>query len=218
MYYNISESYNTSIVGSYPQLYLVREDYNNLANSLGEYQWGFKIPDDNLLIPEVKFYSGVKKTDVLSSAFLIFGLIINAKVKHILENYKLGDNFRFYELQDNFIGEEYHLLYVQNNFLEYVDFKKTHFSFRVGSDLTKNRIEIDNSAQYIKIKEEFLTTGKRLMMGKVVLVDTFPKYDLFWFTKSSNEKYVSEKLRLDLEENRITGLDFSEADLEIKIK
>lgn len=177
----------------------------------------FKINNEKKLdySPKLSFKleKGAKTTDILSQAEIsALGLIINEKVKNIFNHFQLIEHQLFPITLQNISATYYwlHLIadlekidwidYSQSTFYRNeFGFREENLSFSSYDDFAKKRTEINNMSN---IKIENIKLNKNFKNKN---------FDLFTLPFLSSDIYISQKLKIELEKNKISGIEIEEA-------
>ena len=160
--------------------------------------------------------------DFIGKGSRIPGWLISKEIKGLLENYKVAlphfyyqskllykkDKLEYYIFQ--FSGKEF-----RNQLTNYIDFNKSIFY-----DPNNNiEIVIQNEKELIFQQEKILAESGfdiiNVPIKKLVLNDNI---DFISMQNFIGDKIVSERLKQAIEENNITGFEFSELDYEVVIE
>ena len=160
-----------------------------------------------------KLEKRAKITDVLSQAAISAdGLIVSEKVKRLLSNFKLIEHF-FYpieiEVKTDLQYYWLHLVAPLSN-LDWVDFTNSSFFLKKG---LRNIGEVAlSSIEDYKEKKKEQGSLIRIKASKLVLGESFNRsLDLFVLPRFGTSIYISEKLKSQIIENNISGIELHEA-------
>lgn len=219
-YFIARDSLNEKIVGKdFPQAYKFIKEYNpyslNALFSLYKYRESF--PDYMPELDGIMLSGSAKLTDFVSNGFSGDLFILSDRVKQIIEQYKLCSH-RFYPLglYKRKVKYNYYLLYIVSNYIDSVDCAKTSFveynivSGKVFGDVCiKSKEELFQKRGEIK-KEKGIS--QTILGNRIVMNDLFDKTtDLFIVSRIDANLYVSERLKKAIEDNGLTGWEFSPA-------
>lgn len=173
-----------------------------------------KFPDFEPRFSKIILKKKSRLVDVINDHGAIggYGFVISPKLKGILEKYRLTPT-RFYPvivLHDN---TEYDYYWMQNltiDNLHWIDFSQSIFMDTKGSYDWELASEIKfNDASSLLAKKETYTSLYPIMIHSLVLNEKYNDnpYDFFYFNKLQNGATISEKLKAELEKEKITGLE-----------
>lgn len=149
-------------------------------------------------------------TDFVSSG-LSHGFLLNDKAKSLLEAYNLPEH-RSYPLVikrgKDFIKETYFWMHIVSNYSRFIDFRKTKF-YVSFFDKKETDLDISTYEELIDMVKTYINQNRFIKAQTIYLKPEFYelKMDLFIISTIDYNKYVSEKLRDRLIEDRITGLE-----------
>ena len=165
--------------------------------------------------PEIKImlHRKAKITDFIDGRTLGFGIIVNEKVKIILESFNLPPHkyhpIELFQEDIKYLG--YHWLHFFVDLYNFIDVKKS--LFEVIDENEQEVILIDN----IKSDNQMCSIFKKYKYPNYINIKALyfdskmPNYDLFSDNIGKDYNYMSERLVDYINENNITGLDFKEA-------
>jgi len=187
MYFNLGTSEDLYTIGSYPQISQTENNIFNSPFSTQRINYG-NIPNE---IPylELEFYKNAKITDMLSSTTPYFGLIINVKLKNLLEQFNIP-KYKFYPIvlfRNKINVKDYYWFNFYDDIFQYIDMKKSKFILK-----------------WRDVIEEFCFTSKEFYLSKEQ--ETFGDFE-------KGRNIISEKLLNAFQENNITGYEVSEYDV-----
>ncbi len=141
---------------------------------------------------------------------------ISENLKICLENFKISPKYHFYETRLLYKGEklkywifQFVAIYRKLNKMEYIDFPSSCFSLN-------DQEFIFNSFDEWSHKNEMIYEKYNLDLKlKKVYFNHF--FDFIPLNPISSDNIISEKLKQAIEENGITGFEFSELDYEVEI-
>jgi hypothetical protein len=211
-FYSIKTTTEKKIIGlDYPQIQTMGGAVNRDAPNSLYNVYPNELPD---FTPNLNYFvlsKDAKLTDVLSSAMISYGFIINDKVKNILGQFKLPP-CKFYPARVEYKGmyyNNYYWFFFVCDILDFIDYDKTEFFI---TDLVHNKIEdcknIISSNSLRNLKE--VLVGQGYINSNIIYLkqDTAFPYDLFEITFGNYRIYISCDLKNALQENNIKGLDF----------
>lgn len=230
-YYYLRNAVATTETGSsYPQIIKFKGNYDSDASDSiyklyeNKYDFPNEVSRTKLLLE-----NEAKLTDLLSSSmFVLFGFLINHRLKNIILKHKLPLS-KLYDVDvysENQISTYFwlHFIYKYDNNLTFeqmeeqlIDYSKSKFMVVKNLKLI-NFIEIASINDYHQ-QQNVQPKYHTIKAQELVLKKPFLKfqYDVFKFTVLSNDWIISEKLMHELLNSKITGLDFEEIK-EIKIQ
>ena len=206
MYFNLGTSENLYTIGSYPQISQTENNIFNSPFSTQRINYG-NIPNE---IPylELEFYKNAKITDMLSSTTPYFGLIINVKLKNLLEQFNIP-KYKFYPIvlfRNKINVKDYYWFNFYDDIFQYIDMKKSKFILK-WRDVIEEFCFTSKEFYLSKDKKTFEDFETELIIKEVYLLNSFPQYDIFHF---EGRNIISEKLLNAFIENNITGYEVSE--------
>lgn len=219
----------------------VKRSYDN--NMFSCYAEGEKIPDvefyfnkisqgEILLKPPVFDYFYLKNFDekkywewilcdvhkFIGEGSQIKGWLISNDLKLLLENFKLSKPYYFYpsklmykEKKINYYIFQFTGKEVVNKNINYINFSKTLF----WNPMKEQEISIiDEKEFYVTYRRIYKENGLDNVMKnkKLVLKEELDFYSMQMFMK---DNIISERLKQAIEEDNITGFEFSELDYEV---
>lgn len=215
-YYSLNYSTNEKEVGKiWPQCDSVPEgySYNELiegSNSMTQLT-NDEFPNEN---PNLIFglHKKAKLTDVISpSNISATGLLVNKKVKNILENFDLMTH-KFYPaiVKELEFEHKYFWLHLVKPNLLGIDFKKSKFEITNLINKPLANITIDSWENYIERISSL--TFKHIRARKISL-ESGEQKDLIYFPYIYSYILISEELALELASNKITGIEIAEQNI-----
>ena len=206
--YEIKTSANEEDVGNVPQItdstvLLTREKRREYL-TLNRKDFPGKMPDLNIF----KFNAAVKITDVLSCSYLpqTVGLIVNDKVKRIIENHSIQKTRSFEMVITTDNRKETHmysLLYVLEA-PELVDFAASEFYHtNFFGNKVYGKVNVSSAEEFYKAYSE-VETG--IVTPYTLKLNNVP--DLFRLPWQVSP-FISESLKDQLDQNEITGLEIT---------
>ncbi len=207
-YYTASYSTGKETGRDFPQLHCTTQSSAHQISA-----WEF--PDFK---PELQFELNktAKLTDVLSNAAIPgFGFLHNGRTKQILNGFNLMKN-KFYDaeilLPKTGKKEKYDYLHLCDPELSRtIDYKKSvfyeeEFVFRTG------KIQINSYEHYNELKLKDKEAKFSVDLDEIFVTDSFDRtLDMFVFLPFSGKIYITERLKDELEKEKITGLVFESA-------
>lgn len=209
MWFSVENKTDKEVGSVFPQVSCLNQ---NLSRSI-------KFDDFVNLDSELLFQlePKAKLTDVLSQANIsAHGLLINKKVKDLLEKFKLMEH-RYYKclVKDNTgITHDYYWLHISDySVLDKIDYANSKFNLRESGFREKN-ITLDSFKDY-KDKLDFLGILYTVSADELVLSQEFDSsIDLFNIPIFIKKKIIiSEKLKTELISQKITGILLDESSI-----
>ena len=207
-YYTLSESTDTNIIGYYPQtdvsedseFFSVFIDFQTRIEEFPEH-----IPK-YIIILNKKAYP----TDFIERVSVPYGLVVNNKIKSFITLYSLP-NHKFYDTEVIYKKSKlnYYWFHFYDDIFQYIDMKKSKFILK-WRDVIQEFCFTSKEFYLSKEQETFGDFEKNLIIKEVYLLNSFPKYDIFYF---EGRNIISEKLLNAFIENNITGYEVSEYDI-----
>jgi hypothetical protein len=212
-FYGIKETTSLKEIGEFPQIQNMSNGYDfDASNSVYQLHAARNtVPKFEPNLDSFVLHSSAKLTDVLSASPISgMGLILSAKSKNILDRYNLIEN-RYYPasilFQNQLIKNEYYWFHLVSTLDRNIFFSQSYFKRSGGDSLVLNDYN-----HYLRERER---------LGKFVIIkaskmkmkmNDVAKYDLFMIPKLDSIIYVSERLKNELINSGVTGLEFFEMD------
>jgi hypothetical protein len=193
-------------------LFRLCEDFGNFAT---------KFPDFTPDLSGFKLVRGAKLTDFLSGGQISNSLTISQKVKFVFEKFNLCPH-RFYSMTIDYKKEplNYFMFHYLSNFSGYVDYEKSTFmenygilNQNIGDCVEVNSLD-DLFVKRKKIKQKYGDNVHSSVIGtNIIMNKEFGKMQLDFFTILIADvgTYVSNRLKNAIEENGLTGVEFTPA-------
>lgn len=179
----------------------------------------YNLPPKNTNIGIVTLYKSAKVTDFISGDHLSGnGWIVSEKVKKILSDFNIGKHL-YYPIIVEHKEEKYtnyYYLQFSNDASKFVDYKKSTFYMNKSIlDIadTREDIEIDSKNEIEEKTKELRKTDEwcSIKPKTIILTNKFPAFDLFEFHNVNTiSKFISDRLKLKLESENITGYEAKE--------
>jgi hypothetical protein len=137
---------------------------------------------------------------------------LSENFKILLENFKIAPQYHFYEARLLFQGKKYKYWIFQFPITPYqnINFLKSVFSF----DNEKTSYGFKSEEEYLLFyRNEYKKSKRKLKTMKVCFIDNF---DIAKTT--NNDIIISETLKQAIEENGVSGFEFSELDYEVFVE
>lgn len=215
--------------GGFPQSQDIEMEPGRMVTD-DDFVWNLqfdKLPDFNPYIGTLILQDGSILTDFISSAIISVGFVCSEKVKKIVEKQKTT-NLRFYNLSvkhKNIYYNNYYLMHSVNNYDNKVDFESSVFQiFRIENNswFGKNII-LKDFDEYTKLIKE-LSNNKygdwqKIEAKEIRFKNNFkPEHNIFNLFGINSHIYFSEQLKKDLDENKITGIQYNADDIITEFK
>lgn len=214
MFYSIGRSDDLKEIGYYPQADL-GPGYNPRQNGhfmVKHYEFPDFIP--NL---ELDLHPKANATNYLdSTAGLTSGFIVDAKFKEILSSFKLPRH-HFYQIKvfhNEKVLDYYWLHYIVDDFYEFIDKENSYcevFEIKTPFEMVvQSTFPIISRDQVLNEKKKHKFNRTRI--GRIVMKNNFPKYDLYQTQSINYISLISENLKRIFEEEHITGMEIKPFD------
>ncbi len=211
-YFSITYSTNEKEVGKiWPQCIGIADGYTKewleQPNSMT------KLNNDEFpnLQPDLVFDldKKAKLSDVISPSMIsATGLLINDKVKSILENFNLIEHVYYPAIVRNKgISYDYYWLHLVKSDLYGVDFKQSEFEITNLINMPEANVKINSWEHYL---ERLKTLSFKNIRAKKLVIESEAQKDLIYFPYIYSYMFVSEDLALELASQKITGLEITE--------
>ncbi|MGV3695876.1 imm11 family protein [Flavobacterium sp.] len=207
-YYILKNNLDDKIVGKdYPQVDCLTMHQAHLITS-----WHLFDPKPNL---KFELKKRAILTDVLNDITIGggTGFLITKKTKEILEKFNIMRHQYFKSLvidKDNEL--EYYWLHLSEpDLTKSLDYKKTVF-YRTEWTFREEPIELTSYEHYQDLKSKDKEASFGVEIDKIVLSESFDEnLDLFTFLPFDNNVYISERLKVAIEERNVTGFKIEKA-------
>ncbi len=173
-----------------------------------------KFPDFEPRFSKVILKKKSKVVDVINDHGAIggYGFVISPKLKVILEKYRLTPT-RFYPITASHNNIEYDYYWMQNlagNNLNWIDYSQSIFMDTKGSydwDVA-TEVKFNNANELLTMIEKYSSLYS-VKTKSLILNEQYNNnpYDFFYFSQILNGAIISEKLKTELENEKITGLE-----------
>ncbi|PIB34997.1 hypothetical protein BFP72_06120 [Reichenbachiella sp. 5M10] len=213
-YFRIRKSTSLKEVGHIDQIdegiRLIEVDERDAYQTLNRREW----PDPMLPLDIFKLNRAAKLTDVLSCTFTqeTVGLVVNEKVKSILESFRLECTKVFpmsIHSADLTKVHEYFLFYVTES-RELVDFaSSTYFKMDRGRTQMIEEISLRDIDEFY---DAYKKTRGGILAPQQIQFNSEPD---FFRIPWGVSPYISERLKNALEKAQVTGIDIQPVKLEI---
>lgn len=214
-YYIINPSDDLKVIGHYPQTKLRVDEGDNVRVDGYLAVRAYEFPD---FTPKYKLilHPRAKPTNFLPKSPASFGLVVDKKLKFILENHKLPKH-HFYKIKvyhKDIELEYYWLHFIVNDFWKFIDHNTSYAEYFKYDNPLKvkvlDKIPIINNNQIMEETKKYDYGSLRI--GKVVMKNDFPQYDLYETQCINYITIISETLKHSLEKEGITGMEIKPFD------
>jgi hypothetical protein len=216
IFYTIEFAANTSETGStYPQIQKMSPGYDyNSPNSV--YALDRKTTEFPDFIPNLDYFvlhNRAKLSDMLSASVLnTCGFIVSEKFKKLIEGFNIIPH-QFYDANVYYKKEKhpYYWMHIIGSIISYVDYKKSVFFAYHNYSHNLGYISIDSFEDFVlkkeKIKRDNPTKTVTIWAEKIYLNKNFDSaLDFFQIGTFNSQYFISDRLKLKLQENNITGI------------
>jgi len=179
-----------------------------------------QFPDFEPDLNSFKTTPKTKLTDVITVTGLILanGFLVNEKVKQIFERFNLVPN-KYFPATVNYKNKSYPYYWWQvvSDLTDCIDYQISSFKvkrlFKIETDSLRFK-----DAKELKDKKLEIGVVRSLIPSTLALNFSFDQsVDLFIIGGFNEDIFVSEKLKRELENQNISGIEFKEPDFEIKV-
>ncbi|WP_071149536.1 hypothetical protein [Bacteroides ndongoniae] len=220
-YYIIKESINENIVGKdFPQVHKFIKGYNPDAPKalFSLYKYVESFPDYMPELDGMMLAGYAKLTDFVSSSFSSQLFIISENGRKTLDQYNLCPH-RFYPLglYKRKVKHDYFLLKtILADYIDYVDFEKSSFiEYNIASKEKFGEVSVNSKEELFRKRDEVEKQGgvcQTIWGNRIVMNSLFDKeLDFFSISWIDSNDYVSERLKNAIEDNGLTGWEFTPA-------
>lgn len=227
-YYTISYSLNPNMIGDlskerFSQINNFIDPWNNSETRTDKYQYfGFEhINPNEIDMHKFKLDSYAHMTDMLSSLYLNSqGFFISIRLKDSLAGFNLT-NSKILSCTINFKSKDYEYYFL--SFIPSADlicFKDSLFI----EDKRALLLRTGGKEILVKSYSDYLNKGKEIRKSKGFSFTLIPKLiglnkrSDFFELPFSKQKYVSKRLKDQLERNKLTGAEFEESKIDFFLK
>jgi len=207
-HYSLSNSTGKETGRTFPQLHCLTQPYAHSMSS-----WEFPDFKPKLIF---ELQKTAKLTDVLSNAAIsASGFLISSKVKDILDRFNLMKH-KYYDaiIVIPKTGEtlNYHWLHLcQPELINQLDYEKSVF-YETRWEFREDIIKLTSYKHYEELKAKDKNAMFGVELDEIFVVETFDKeLDIFTFIPFSGQKFISSKLKVAFDENKVTGFNYEEA-------
>lgn len=211
-YYTFFNTSELTIIGEYPQIEKL-ENYNlSSPDSYWNVLWN-KFPEFEPIYG-VKIRKKAIATNLLHVLPGFQGFIMDEELKELISKFKLPPH-RFYSVDviHNNKQLKYYWFHFIDSFLNHVDFEKTTFVlFQKWPFTILKEFRVSSVDELHRLEGE-LNFEKEIQIKQLVLLNSFPNYDIISLRNITPLILVSEVLKKSLEASKLTGFDFREYEL-----
>jgi hypothetical protein len=213
-YYKIDNANEPDITGpSYPQIVRYQnwchDNYEYLISELGPHG----LPERQFIMDYLELDSKSLVTDFLSAYNPLWGFIVSEKAKNILAGFSLPAH-KFIKAiikKGTAVWDTYYWLYMVSQNVNHINFEKSVFDITKGALPAVIETRTFSSAQEIvKFKSE--NPRMKVRMRKINIDIAEIDTDIFQIGIINFDWIISEKMKLELEENSITGYTLKQID------
>ena len=223
-YFGIEYSLNEDIVGEIPQIKEVIHSCHIEDEPHFIDKFPFEKIEINPILSNVVLNTKSNRTDAIkinSIGFSFGSLVISDRFKKILEQFNCYcvQFFPTYILHENEECMSYWQTHIYKIPYEYIDFKNTDILIKERDTNGKSIQKYLNRTS----KEEFLQMTKFIKYPKMIYLKNISfsnqmNLDFFYlrYTEGNNYGIVSERLKIELEKQGITGIEFKPFELTLQ--
>jgi len=210
-YFRLDISTNLAEIGEYPQS--IHGKYQTAWNAPDSLRMVFKekVVNREIEIPGIIIETKAKVTDLISTGYLSFMLVMSTKLKAIIEDMNYP-GIQFFETvlhQKNTMLQGFWIAspYLFRN--DYVDYASSGIA-RLSSSRTQ--VKVTSREEFDFLFETGKQTGIIHIIDTPKLLQAIPKEDFFLLDRVSGGVgyYVSENLKQRIEAAGCTGIEFYE--------
>lgn len=184
----------------------------------------FKEIERNPILSNVVLYSKSKQTDLIQTGSIGFSfgsLLISDKMKKIMGRFNCFgvQFFATYIIHKDKKIENYWQTHIYGVPYDFIDFKNTDLLLK---DRDENRKPIQSYLKRVSNKEEFLNMAETMKYPKMLFLKNISfiedmNLDYFFFRnfEGASLGIVSEKLKSEIEKQKITGLEFKPIEISL---
>lgn len=219
-YYSIQNCLNEELMGKIPQIKEFIHPNNIESNHHAIDNFIFEKIEIQPVLSNIVLYTNAKQTDFINTYGNVgfgFGNIISDKFKLILEKFN-HYGFQFFEtyiVQKNQKIDNYWQTNIYDFPYQFIDFKNTIISLK--DSITR---KVVSEPSYINSLEDFQILINSLEFPISIYLSDISfneNMDLDFFvlryTEATTNGIVSERLKNELEKNKITGIEFRPVEL-----
>jgi len=221
-YYLLNHSVEGKIVGTqYPQIQKMIKGYDmkapdairTLENCYEE------LPTFTPNLNAFQLHARAKPTDLVSSVFGPFGIIVSEKLKLILEQHNLSKHTFFKATLQHKIKsyDNYYWMHIIPDYLDYVDYPNSNFIIELPLSQNLGAVKISSKADWFEKKEKVKNDNPSktiyISAKKIKFLPEFYKLDLDFFevARLTSRPIISSHLADALRQNNITGIEIHDA-------
>jgi hypothetical protein len=215
MYYRLSFSVEKDIIGTeYPQIQntsgILFDESEHSIKKVLPYQEFSGSP----VLNHFELHKSAKLTDVLSNSMLGHGLLMNNRLKTLLQDFNVQAHYYFQALVKKKSNQEqysdYGWLVFNNSLGHLLDYRKSTFSLiKLGGEVVKDKLTFEGRAEFEVLKGGLL--WNQWIKGEELILHPEFNFDLFNIGVGSVKTYVSERLYQAILNQEITGVNLKQA-------
>ena len=212
-YFEISNSTRKDVGFIFPQSESMCSNYP-YSSKVSVYNIGsIKKLDFKPNLDSFKLVSSAKVTDFISASTLPTGFLVNKKVKDIIERFNTKDcDFHSASIiSNNEKYSNYYWLHLYTDVCKLIDFKTSVFYLTNSIGVKIERILISSIQEYKSIING-LDASQDIIYDKLNITNE-NELDLFKLTRISSSTFISERLKKEFEEMKISGIEIIEQQL-----
>ncbi len=202
-YFGISHADRIDEIGFYPQ--------TNFISGQDSLQSNASDQETPLINGHIEINHNAIPTNFLDRSSITKGIIVDSKLKGIIENHNLPPH-KFQPIKTTYHGKEleYYWFTFVSNTRRYIDFSRSKFkiiaisNFKELGELELTSIEFKNSIS------NGLSFEHSIVIKSIYLNGNFPQYDIIDLDKITPGIFVSDRLLSNLKEAGMTGFVASE--------
>lgn len=222
-YFSVQGSMNTKIIGKIPHTKEVLHNCDVWDEPMFIDRMFFRKIEGTPILSNAVLFPKAKLTDFILTYGIGFGfgsMLISNKLKNILEKFNVFglQYFKTFLIHNNEKIENYWQTHISNLAYDYIDFDKTIFllkEYSLDGSVNIQELQIANLS-------EFLIITQNLVPPKMLFIKSFKfnkKMNLDYFalryTEDCHYGIVSEKLKKEIENQCITGIEFRPIEVNI---
>ncbi|WP_426430679.1 imm11 family protein [Winogradskyella sp. HB-48] len=223
-YFSINNSLNEKIMGHLPQVKEVVHNCHISDNPNFIDRFPFEKIEVNPILSNAVLYSKSNQTDLIHTSSIGFSygsMLINDKFKTILEQFNcFGIQFySTYIIHKEKKIDNYWQTHIYDIPYDFIDFTNTALLLKYRDE---NGKPIQNYLERVSNKEEFLNMVEIMKYPKMLFLKNISfvkEMDIDYFFlrnyESASLGIVSEKLKNEIEEQKITGIEFRPIDVSL---
>lgn len=219
-FFKFSESIEIGEIGEFPQSPKMVNGYNvESEDSLYKVNWNERIPNQPNLI-SFELSRKARLTDVISSVTVNSqaALLISNDLLNFFKGYNLPNEVQCFNaavIHGSITHEDYHLLFVYERGLDFIDFSNSYFERKSFFDYRKvSNVQFQSKYDYLEKLEIDKITGDLCSYEPLklsLLLHEIP-YDLVRISLGINGYLVSSRLSESLRRSTFTGFELASLD------